>query len=98
MPTDTGPEGVTEPVMLTAGASKGTYTGDVAFASAGRWNVHVSFSPDRQRREVIFPVEVARSLPWGVLTGFFVFNAAVIMFAASGRRPRPGTAKGQESS
>ena len=75
-------------VMLEPTMESGEYAGELHFDGSGEWMFNVHFTVNGETTEVDFPVEIARTLGlnYAVLAGFFGFNIAAIIVAATLKR------------
>ena len=89
------PEGqgfVPAPVLLSAGATPGTYQGTLGFDQPGTWTLGLVFTIDGQAHETTFALAVAQSRPRElVIGGFALLNALALGTAAVLRRRTPRT-------
>jgi len=80
-PADSHPE--MEMTTLEAGHDAGEYAGHITIPGAGEWNIRVHMTLADELTEIDFPLDVAGSLTGaGILTGFAVFNVAILFAAA----------------
>jgi hypothetical protein len=72
-----------EMTTLEAGHDAGEYAGHITIPGAGEWNLRVHMTMADELTEIDFPLDVAGSLTGaGILTGFAVFNVAILFAAA----------------
>lgn len=72
-----------EMTSLEAGHDAGEYTGHITIPGAGDWNIRVHMTIADELTEIDFPLDIAGSLTGaGILTGFTIFNVAILFAAA----------------
>jgi hypothetical protein len=71
-------------IMLEPTMESGEYAGKLHFETSGEWMLNVHFTIDGESTEVVFPIEISRTLGlnYAVLAGFFSINGTVIAAAA----------------
>ncbi|MEI8167061.1 MAG: hypothetical protein WCG26_11800, partial [Chloroflexales bacterium] len=86
------PEGqgfVPAPVLLSAGATPGTYQGTLGFDQPGTWTLGLVFTIDGQAHETTFALAVAQSRPRELVIGGFALLNALALGTAAVLRHRP---------